>query len=64
MKKNKSPGADKINGEIIKVLEGKVKDTDNYESGRLPEDFERSTMVAIPRKTRAESNFEALKQHF
>ena len=60
LKKNKAPGEDKINGDIIKALGNKAKDMlygiikDCYQNGRLPEDFQRSVMIAIPKKTRTE----------
>jgi hypothetical protein len=60
LKKNKAPGEDKIDGEIIKALGNKAMDNlygiiqDGYKDGRLPEDFQRSVMIAILKKTRAE----------
>jgi hypothetical protein len=49
---------DEIDGEIIKALGNKAKDNlhgiikDSYKEGRLPEDFQRSVLIAIPKKTR------------
>jgi hypothetical protein len=60
LKKNKAPGEDKIDGEIIKALGNKAKDNlygiikDSYRDGRLPEDYQRGVMMAIPKKTRTE----------
>ncbi|XP_071440911.1 uncharacterized protein [Hetaerina americana] len=60
LKNGKAPGEDKISGEVIKALGEKGQDVlygiiqDCYESGKLPEDFKRSSMVTIPMRARAE----------
>jgi hypothetical protein len=56
----KKIGEGEIDGEIMKAFGNKSKDIlygiikDCNEDGRLPEDFRRSVMIAIPNKTRTE----------
>jgi hypothetical protein len=56
----RSSGEDKISGEVIKALGEKAQDDpcriiqDCFESGELPEDFKRSSVVTIPKRARAE----------
>jgi hypothetical protein len=60
LKNGKEPGEEKISGEVIKALGEKVKDVphgiiqDCYESGKLPEDVMRSSMVTATKRARAE----------
>jgi hypothetical protein len=60
LKEKKAPGEDEIDRKIIKALGNKAKDNlcgiikDSYKDGRLPEDFQSSVMIVIPKKTRIE----------
>jgi len=60
LKRNKGPGIDNLNGELLIALEGTGKEalcnviTNAYETGKVPEDFEKCVMIPIPKKQKAE----------
>jgi len=60
LKHNKAPGIDNLNGEHLIAFEGMGKEAlcniiiNAYETGELPEDFEKCVMIPIPKKQKAE----------
>lgn len=60
MKRNKAPGVDNIPIELIENSEETIKEElfklvkEIYESGTIPEDFQKSIIISIPKKLTAD----------
>jgi len=68
MKKNKAPGPDELNTELLQHTGYKIKNAlyellcQIYETGKIPRDFGCSRLVILPKKPRASQceNFRTL----